>query len=744
MKTILLLLFILNLLLFSQWKEIERPETVSSLKNLNSGSDFIVGNLSKPYFSFDNGKTWEERANGLPEEYGGIYKIEVDNDVVFLYTLTSFYNEEAIFYYTTNHGLNWKKVGENQNYSSSNIMNDFVVKNGRINSIHYGVKGIITSENYGESWDTLPQWNNNITSMHLIDYNHDTIIIADRGLNRNNCSGIMLSLNGGISWEQINNGLEICGITCIKLIGNNIYVGKDNGFYFSDDLGKNWKKAGSLVFNSYINDIEIINDTLYLATNDGLFKSIDIWKEWEEISFFKQKRVKEILFNNRFYITSQNFDYLKNYTYSSNNLENFEIQNLYVKSILDDIFIEYPNIYFSTSNLSSNFIYKKEGLKSNYNKIFFDSIDFYFKNLSKIDDVIVSRLTKPTRSSENNKYIISTDNGITWNFHQIPIELNSLVNITQLNKDSLFIISQNGVYLSSNLGIKWAQYEHSDSLINEGLTKVSKSKKNKDKIYFYGGGRILETDKNLSNWESLIRENSNSLYLFTKNILEFSKDKNNIFIILHQGGFVEPTSIDFMHSKDNGVTWQNIKSKFSEYPNFRPINVFNENDYVFLSSTSGLFFSKDNGEIWYKIDEGISNNAKSTGGKFEIYDDKIVYCSPLGIFYRDLEELGIVLSVQKTETRNYLWINPPYPQPTNSIVKVETYWDSGLPFSEKDIEIYDITGIKINTENTLSIQKERIYKGHIIWDASSNKTGIYIMKITHGTETRVRKIMVVE
>ncbi len=108
------------------------------------------------------------------------------------------------------------------------------------------------------------------------------------------------------------------------------------------------------------------------------------------------------------------------------------------------------------------------------------------------------------------------------------------------------------------------------------------------------------------------------------------------------------------------------------------------------------------------------------------------------------ERLTYYTSVEKVETRNYLWTEPPYPHPTNGIIKVETYWDSALPFTEKDIEIYDLTGVKINTENTLSVQKEKAYKGHIIWDVSNHRPGVYIMKISHGTEVRTRKIMVVE
>lgn len=67
MNTIIVI-FLLNLSLFSQWKEIESPVDYSSLENITSGDGFLVGSSYDPYFSFDGGKSWELRNNGLPDK----------------------------------------------------------------------------------------------------------------------------------------------------------------------------------------------------------------------------------------------------------------------------------------------------------------------------------------------------------------------------------------------------------------------------------------------------------------------------------------------------------------------------------------------------------------------------------------------------------------------------------------------------------------------------------------------------
>ena len=87
---------------------------------------------------------------------------------------------------------------------------------------------------------------------------------------------------------------------------------------------------------------------------------------------------------------------------------------------------------------------------------------------------------------------------------------------------------------------------------------------------------------------------------------------------------------------------------------------------------------------------------------------------------------------------------PPYPQPSKGIIKILTNWNNNLPISSTDIEIYDINGIKINTGNTVTIENENAYKGYVVWDAQNYNPGIYILRISQGRETSVRKVAVTE
>jgi hypothetical protein len=113
--------------------------------------------------------------------------------------------------------------------------------------------------------------------------------------------------------------------------------------------------------------------------------------------------------------------------------------------------------------------------------------------------------------------------------------------------------------------------------------------------------------------------------------------------------------------------------------------------------------------------------------------------SGLGFYELDLKELGIA----SVENRNILYHYPPFPQPSNSIVKLKVFWDIKAPFTSDDIHIYNLNGEKVNTENQIRIEKEDINSGHIIWDNSNHQPGIYFVKIKHGTETRFEKIMVI-
>lgn len=102
-----------------------------------------------------------------------------------------------------------------------------------------------------------------------------------------------------------------------------------------------------------------------------------------------------------------------------------------------------------------------------------------------------------------------------------------------------------------------------------------------------------------------------------------------------------------------------------------------------------------------------------------------------------------ISSVLKVERdRNYLYTYPPFPHPSKGIIKIKTYWDQNLPFSTDDLEIYNISGQLVKTNNSLQIEYINNYSGYVVWDVSSFNNDIFFIKIKHGTEVKFIKILV--
>lgn len=105
--------------------------------------------------------------------------------------------------------------------------------------------------------------------------------------------------------------------------------------------------------------------------------------------------------------------------------------------------------------------------------------------------------------------------------------------------------------------------------------------------------------------------------------------------------------------------------------------------------------------------------------------------------YNNYEKLKI------ERDRNYLYTYPPFPHPTKGVVRIKTFWDQNLPFKLEDIELYNISGQLIKTKNSIQIENFNNYSGYVVWDASSFKSDIYFIKIKHGTEIKIIKILII-
>lgn len=90
------------------------------------------------------------------------------------------------------------------------------------------------------------------------------------GVNPCNKAGLYKSVDGGNTWNMINNTLYD-GIVKVSPTTGYVYVAKTDGLYVSKNKGESFIQLNS----EYILGLDIVKDTVYYTTNTGLYFSTD-------------------------------------------------------------------------------------------------------------------------------------------------------------------------------------------------------------------------------------------------------------------------------------------------------------------------------------------------------------------------------------------------------------------------------------------------------------------------------------
>ena len=729
MRILLLnIMLIFPLFLSAKWEKIELPKethVAEYMFNINDTLIFIIDDII--FVSTNNGYTWENEYNSRTFNYqvtDGYYLIDKN-----LYrTVANSNNGLPMILKSKDLGRTWETLFVDDKLNA--IFKVFKIES----NLHYlSNRGLFRSTNDGKDWvlvsnSSLPKFDG------IIDNYNDNIIVADKG-GANANKGVFISTDGGYNFKNKLSGIDNINykkFNLVKIYSDYQFIAGEQGLYYSEDLGENWALANfNGTTNRNIISFERVGDTFYAGTNYGeIYKSNNIKSNWEEVynngNKGKISLIKSINNNLYFNVWGEifgNFLLDKNSNYLQSN---FKIRSNNVKSkiIKDSLYLlTANNLYCSSSNMK-NWL-KLTDLES------FQYTDFYVDSNNIILSYVIS-----------NQFVYSKDFGKTWKDKTIG-EFSIWVNDITRHYNKLFISTlkisfynpNNGLFISEDNGENWYNYNEYHPEINFNFTSI---KEINGKL-FSGTSRngiVTSTDKG-ETWNSLSNDTTN---LMNSEFIEEFAVHNNTIIAQSTNTF------KIYKSNDLGKSWGEIKDLGNEtYIK----GLINYKEYFFMITRSGFYYSRDSGSTWSAYNVGIEEIPFSeiAFGKYNLHinKDSLILIYSYGIYTLPLSELGIdYTSVETTENRNYLWTNPPYPQPSNNQVKIKVYWDSELPFTSDDVEIYDLTGTKLNTDGQINVIKENNWQGNITWYASNQSPGIYIMKITHGTETRTRKIIITE
>jgi photosystem II stability/assembly factor-like uncharacterized protein len=227
--------------------------------------------------STDNGNSWNRNASVI--KY--FYSVSMDSFKV-LYATASDAASNPYLYKSTDAGNNWIPI--NNNFWAE--FRDVLITYKDTIIVGSWDNGLYRTFDRGISWENI---NNGLEYLHIYRtylLSNGELLVGTSG------SGVFRSSNFGNDWVGSNNGIPIGGngyryVYCIiEIFPGKILCGTQDGIYYSSDFGHNWVYKSSGYENKRA--LDIIKDhynNVYVATNigGGVYSSSDQGNTWNHI-----------------------------------------------------------------------------------------------------------------------------------------------------------------------------------------------------------------------------------------------------------------------------------------------------------------------------------------------------------------------------------------------------------------------------------------------------------------------------
>lgn len=172
------------------------------------------------YFSYDNGRTWVNKSEGIPE---GVFLSDIVADQNFLGLATK---QHGVFVFDFQRNQ-WNRIATTPSKDDINVL-----------------------------------------------YHHQNRLYAGTKSN-----GLYLSLDKGNTWVSFSAGLKNLTIRKIIAIDNRLYTGTNAGLFVFDNIAQRW----TLDFGEdmlQVNGIRELDGAIYIGTNQGVFKKKSKDQKW--------------------------------------------------------------------------------------------------------------------------------------------------------------------------------------------------------------------------------------------------------------------------------------------------------------------------------------------------------------------------------------------------------------------------------------------------------------------------------
>jgi photosystem II stability/assembly factor-like uncharacterized protein len=287
------------------------------------------------------------------------------------------------------------------------------------------------------------------------------------------------------------------------------------------------------------------------------------------------------------------------------------------------------------------------------------------------------------QSFDSGESYTNTNNGLPGN----------IVRDVLVDGDDL-LVSNQGIYLSTNDGFNWA-------LVSPDFTSTKMDKSGNQILVGSMTSGVFYSDDNGNSWSN-----------FTEGL---PSNINDVKIL--GTNFLLATNFGVYISEDSGTTW--TLTNLTE-----PSSCFYQiGATVFSGNDNGLFLSTDGGNTWLPENDGLSNLTVFSLAANDTY----LFAGTTGfVFRRPLSEFEILTTSENSQTKD---VNI-YPNPTRDLLTI-----SHPQWVNAEIEVRNLLG--------QVVLKASSAFNEITVDLSQNDKGIYVVSLTGpNNEVSIQKVVI--
>lgn len=710
--------------------------TINRIQFVTEQVAYGIGDWGTILKSSDGGETWTDISYEDTRNFNGLYFFDENTGLVGGPFSTGGGGSSEMLAETTDGGDTWE-VFSSFDFDDFNDMDFLDNQTGWAASIN---GKILYTLDAGDNWSSKNAGMEDLLSIHL--YDNDTFWVAGES------GSLYKSTDSGDTWEkavQIDTlGLsEFDDLYDVEFENENIgyVIGEtyDNGFVGfllkTTDGGTSWERS-VYNFEHVLYDIKIgSNGEVVLAggkdqftenESNAVFISEDQGDTWRMISDGAGPLYWTSLDENSGnWIVAGESGATSTFALSNDTL----YSDLYTGSDIAEItFGDSDHGVFVTGGREQARIFAtsdggdtwEERLKLN-GRIGFNSVDFAG------DDYVWAVGTNYFTGDSRWVVYYSTDKGLNWNNLELDFPVHEQLEYVQkvqfTDLQNGFIKVEDALLKTTDAGASWEKASEPTPLSFTDFHTIHFLDSNNG--WMAGNDHVAYTDDGGATWETKYEQGSQE-----SEIIEiFAVDNTTVYTTIENGRLMKTT--------DGGTTWEDIN----------PFTSFDLNDLYFINANSGYVVG-EGGRILTTTDGGQNFSVdydateKDLHNIFYIDENTAWISGELGTLLSTTNGGGITTSINdelEQALPSAISLDQNYPNPFNPSTVIEFSLSRS---TQVKLEVFDLMGRKVRT--LLSGDLKNAGQHTITFKANDLASGVYIYRLTAGTEVLTRKLTLIK